>query len=164
MAKFLACAEHFATNNGIAWNEAVSTLLVYMYVWLTSVFPQLTAHCGHCSCIALSFCWSAVGWGIRDRKFRGGVDLKNRQNPFNQEVYLSQTGEKKAMEWLGDPGAASYTKDLKLLNHLFAMFADQGYGGGVLHPCQEATEPLPLPDPGDHKADGAPHMSYSCPN
>ena len=142
MAKIVACAEHFATNNDIPRNEAVSTLLSYMYVWLASTFPHPTAHRGHRSCIALSFCWCAVGWGIRDWKFRG-EDARNRRNPFNLEQYLSHVADKKAMEWLGEPGNQGYMRDLRLLDYLFSMLRTQSMVVGFLYSHPETAAALP---------------------
>ena len=96
-----------------------------MYQWLIGNYSSSSSHRGHRSCIGLSFCWAAVGWGIRDRTYRppGG---KTPRKPFNEVLYLSHAQDAYAMKLLGEPGHKDYMKDQKLLTHLFFSLRQQG--------------------------------------
>ena len=123
---FIACALHYAENNPpLKRNDAISKLTVLMYQWLIGLYSNYSAHRGHRSCIGLSFCWAAVGWGIRDRAYRP-PDGKAPRKPFNENLYLSHASDPYAMKLLGELGYKDYMKDQKRLTHLFVSLRQQG--------------------------------------
>ena len=68
--------------------------------------------------------------------------------------YLSHVSDRKAMEWLGEPGNQGYMKDLRLLDYLFSMLQTQSMVVGFLCPHPEAEAALQDSGARNYEANG----------